>query len=241
MKKYINNAGIYDSTLTKSKIYRIGDRQLLEEIKNYCKKYPAGIQIFEPGCGTGLITEQLALIKNAHITAVDPSSLFISAAKKRLSAFDNVKLVRKSAVNFKLKHADLAVMRFVYHHIKDSEKYIFIKNSYSSLKKGGKIMILDEFIPFYTNKKGWKQSLTKFHDLRSRLALGMNDRITAACEQDAKMFGLKGKGEYKVHLKILELHLKNAGFSCIRIKLVKHPKLKNSRSLGIYLVTAWKV
>lgn len=241
MKKYIDDAGVYDSILTKSKIYRIGDRHFLREIKNYCKKYPAAVSIFEPGCGAGLITKQIAGIKNALITAVDPSSLFISAAKKRLSGFGNVRLVRKSAVTFKLKHADLAVMRFVYHHIKDSEKYRFIKNIYSSLKKGGKIIILDEFIPSYTNKKERKESLTKFHDLKSRIALEMNDRITAACEQDSKMFGLKGKGEYKVHLKILELHLKNAGFSDIRIKLIKHPKLKNSKPLGMYLITAVKV
>jgi ubiquinone/menaquinone biosynthesis C-methylase UbiE len=240
MKKdtYLENAKLYDFLISKSKIYRIGDKPFLDIIKKICKNI--SVSIFEPGCGTGLITKELVKIKNANIIAADPSQELITAAKIRFKKYKNIKLIRKSAVDLKIKPVDIIAMRYVYHHIPDSKKSKFVKNMYSNLKKKRKIIILDEFLPFYSNKKEWKQTLIKFHDNKTEIALKMHDKVTADCEQESKKLGLKKVDEFKVHLKILEKQLKNAGFSKIKKSIIKHPRLKDSKPLGLYLITAEK-
>jgi SAM-dependent methyltransferase len=240
MKKdtYLENAKLYDFLISKSKIYRIGDKSFLDIIKKFCKNTFA--YVFEPGCGTGLITKELANIRNVNVIGADTSHELITTAKIRLSRYKNIRLLRKSAVDLKIKPVDIIAMRYVYHHIPDSKKSKFIKNMYSNLKKKGKIIILDEFLPFYSNKKEWKQTLIKFHDKKTEIALKMHDKVTAEGEQESKELGLKKIDEYKVHLKIIERQLKNAGFFKIKKSIVKHPKLKDGRPLGLYLITAEK-
>ena len=90
--KYLEYSNLYDSILSKSKIYRCGDKHFLDLIKKECKNKTL---IFEPGCGNGIITEKLAKIKNTKIIAADPSKPLIDGAKKRLKKYKNVKLIKK--------------------------------------------------------------------------------------------------------------------------------------------------
>ncbi|MBW2978024.1 class I SAM-dependent methyltransferase [Candidatus Woesearchaeota archaeon] len=233
--KRLATAELYDSIVYKSKIYRIGDKPFFDLVKKFVKK---GMTVYEPGCGTGLITKEIAKIKGVNIIASDPSSALLIGAKKRLSKFNNVKLVRKSAIGFRIEPADVIVMRYVYHHILDNEKQRFVKTMFSNLKKKGKMLILDEFIPYYSSKKEWKKSLTNYHDKKTEIALKLKDKLTADCEQESKKLGLAKVDEYKVHLKLFEKQLKNAGFIKIRKFLVKHPKLKDSKPLGMYIIIA---
>lgn len=239
MKKlnYIDNAELYDSVISKSKIYGCGDRIFLKNIKKLCKNKT---KIYEPGCGTGVITEKVAKIKGIDITGSDPSKGYISCAKNKLKRFKNIKFINKDSVFLKTEPVDIILMRFVYHHIKDKFKAKFIKRMDLNLKKGGKMIILDEFLPFYKNKEQWKKVLIEFHDKKSEIALKLKDKLTADIEQESKNLGLTKKGEYKVSLEIIKSHLKRAGFLNIKIILIHHPKLKNSKSLGMYLITADK-
>ena len=236
-KTYLESARIYDSIISKSKIYLIGDKLLLNLVRKECN---GRTSIYEPGCGTGLITEELAKIPNTKVICSDPSKELINGARKRLKKYKNLKIIEKSAVDLEVGSVDLIVMRYVYHHIQDSEKYKFVKTMYSNLKKNGKIIVLDEFLPFYLGSSWWKRSLIMYHDKKSGIALKLNDNLTAECEQESKKLGLAKKDEFKVKFEIFKKQLKKAGFLNIKRILIKHPKLKNSKSLGMYMVIGEK-
>ncbi len=242
-EKYPEGAESYDRIISQSKIFNIGDKPFLDIIIDCVNDISTDlpVTILEPGCGTGIITKRIAKIKNVKIIAVDPDVNYFKAAKIKLSKYNYVELLQESALTLKIKPVNLIVMRYVYHHIHDKEKRKFIQNMYDNLKTKGTIIILDEFIPSYSNEEEWKQSLINYHDKRSEIALKMDDKVTADCEQESKEIALKREEEeFKVHLGILEEDLKTAGFVNIDIKLVEHSELQDSTPLGMYIITATK-
>jgi ubiquinone/menaquinone biosynthesis C-methylase UbiE/DNA-binding transcriptional ArsR family regulator len=94
------------------------------------------------GCGTGQASAALAPFV-AHVIAVDASAAMLQAAKKRLSAFENVDLRRGDLEDLPIDHRklDAATLMLVLHHLADPE--IALAEVARVVKPGGRLLIVD--------------------------------------------------------------------------------------------------
>jgi ubiquinone/menaquinone biosynthesis C-methylase UbiE/DNA-binding transcriptional ArsR family regulator len=94
------------------------------------------------GCGTGHLTEALAPVAR-QVIAVDESGAMLTAAKKRLAAFDNVDVRTGSVEALPLEDAelDVALLFMVTHFVLEPEKVL--AEVHRVLKPGGRLAILD--------------------------------------------------------------------------------------------------
>ncbi len=109
------------------------------EIKdNYC--------ILDIGCGTGVFLE---LLKEKHpkvsVIGIDPDQQALSIAAKRLSKWQNAKLVNgfAEALSMGDQSADLVFSTLAFHHMPNDIKQKAISEIYRVLKPGGKLVIVD--------------------------------------------------------------------------------------------------
>lgn len=94
------------------------------------------------GCGTGNISEALAPVVN-RVIAVDESGLMLTAAKKRLSQFENVDVRSGSVEALPIDDAelDVALLFMVTHFVLEPGKVL--SEIRRVLKPGGRLVILD--------------------------------------------------------------------------------------------------
>jgi ubiquinone/menaquinone biosynthesis C-methylase UbiE len=94
------------------------------------------------GCGTGQLSETLAPVVRSVI-AVDESGAMLSAARKRLSAFENVEIRDGSVEELPIESGtlDVALMFMVAHFVIEPAKVLAeVKRV---LKPGGRLVVLD--------------------------------------------------------------------------------------------------
>ena len=94
------------------------------------------------GCGTGQLTEALAPTVK-QVIAVDESGAMLTAAKRRLSAFENVEVRGGSVEELPIEDGelDVALLFMVTHFVIDPGKVLAeVKRT---LKPGGRLVVLD--------------------------------------------------------------------------------------------------
>lgn len=167
-----------------------------------------GSRVLEIGTGTGLLTEKLAK-KGCTVVSVDPyleapSHRMIS--QKRMSEFPNVRLLAHDIFDIEESDFEYVISRFTYHHI--IEKLRLVQKCYDALRKGGKIIVADAFIPEHEDRQ---KAVKFFHNYRERIAqLGIAPIEEGIREQD-----LVQDGEYKTTKSILESQMREVGFEVI--------------------------
>lgn len=231
-KQYVNNADVYDRAIKQSKVYGVGDEEFVRLVNTTVGN--RNVKLYEPGCGTGLMTERLAQLPLTEIIAADPCKAYLENAKKRLNSFKNVRLFNESALTLKVEPVDIIAMRWVYHHIPDERKVDFTRIMYSNLKQGGNLLMLDEFLPYYKTEDEWKISLFMFHWNRASLAWDLGDKQTVANDMICLKNALDGIEEHKVHLGVLLDQLYDSGFTHVKTR----PLGKEAH--GVYLISAHK-
>jgi ubiquinone/menaquinone biosynthesis C-methylase UbiE len=94
------------------------------------------------GCGTGQASAALAPFV-ARVIAVDASAAMLQAAKKRLSAVQNVELRRGEIESLPLDDAklDAATLMLVLHHVPDPDAALAEVSRV--LKPGGRVLVVD--------------------------------------------------------------------------------------------------
>jgi ubiquinone/menaquinone biosynthesis C-methylase UbiE len=94
------------------------------------------------GCGTGQVSAALAPFA-AHVVAVDDSAAMLQAAKRRLTAFDNVDLRRGELESLPIDESrlDAATLMLVLHHVSEPEKAL--NEVARVLKPGGRVLLVD--------------------------------------------------------------------------------------------------
>ena len=141
--------------------------------------------IIDFGCGFGSL-EKTILKKARIIYAIDKSKELIDYAKKNNNSA-KVKFVNADVLKYKIKSnsADYCIMLFSIHHTKN--KLNWLNKAYSSLKNGGKLIIVERvcrnklaslifplyWFMFYKRKHEWSEEmplLFQYSSLRRDLA-----------------------------------------------------------------------
>lgn len=104
---------------------------------------PKGSKFLDVGCGAGIVSESLALLK-AEVTALDPSKALIDVAKDHLKIHDGLKVdyICDTIENFSIENREkFDVVGFfdVAEHVADLRS--ILKASVEALKPGGSIFI----------------------------------------------------------------------------------------------------
>jgi ubiquinone/menaquinone biosynthesis C-methylase UbiE/DNA-binding transcriptional ArsR family regulator len=107
------------------------------------------------GCGTGQMSAALAPFVG-RVIAVDASAAMLQAAKRRLSAFDNVDLRRGEleALPIDDDRLDVATLMLVLHHVPEPERAL--AEVVRVLKPGGRVIIGD-MLPH--DREGYRQQM----------------------------------------------------------------------------------
>ena len=94
------------------------------------------------GCGTGQTVEALAPFVS-RVIGVDGSAAMLAAARKRLSAIDNVELREGSLESLPIDDAslDAATMFLVLHHVAEPRRAL--SEAARALKPGGRLVLVD--------------------------------------------------------------------------------------------------
>src|ERR1700682_3682351 len=94
------------------------------------------------GCGSGQMSAALAPFVG-RVIAVDASAAMLQAAKRRLSAFDNVDLRRGEleALPIDDRALDVATLMLVLHHVPEPERAL--AEVARVLKPGGRLILVD--------------------------------------------------------------------------------------------------
>ena len=108
-----------------------------------------GLWLFEPGCGTGRLTEILAekVGDSGRVVALDISARMVELARKRVTGKNNVEVHQQTIEDFPLKERsfDLVLCHQVFPHFEDKAKAL--AKLERALKPGGQLIIF-HFISF---------------------------------------------------------------------------------------------
>ncbi|KKL71107.1 hypothetical protein LCGC14_2098220 [marine sediment metagenome] len=106
--------------------------------------------ILEVGCGTGALAAQMAL-KGNEVLAIDTNLNMINTAMNNHPEEKEVKLLYQIGSMAYLpandESQDKIVSTFMLSELRPLEQQIFLRNAWSALKPGGKLIISAEFIP----------------------------------------------------------------------------------------------
>ena len=240
-----------------------GKKQILIQYLEQVKQYPlytkwfdkieahldAGkdeVSIIEYGPGPGLLAERLvAHPKVKSYIGIEPDQIFIEMTKERIGKNGSLeKNVCEKHISKIPK--DLIVMTATYHHFYDKPKAL--ANCYTSLKKGGELIIAEVFLPDYkfdaqynpANKKEFIESVLSYAS--AQIKSMPNPRIEDISDQIKTAFlDIMRIEELKVCPEIVKDHLQKTGFKDIRMELMK-PESKDidANYLGYWYVTAKK-
>lgn len=94
------------------------------------------------GCGTGLLSEALAPVVG-KVIAVDESGAMLTAARRRLSAFENADVRTGSVENLPIedRELDVALLFMVTHFVLEPAKVL--EEVWRALKPAGRLVMLD--------------------------------------------------------------------------------------------------
>ena len=102
---------------------------------------------YDLGCSIGALTNLLAkrhvLKKQAKFVGIDIEKDMIRQANKRKSN-SNIKFVCDDVMKYKLKKSDLIISYYTTQFIRPSDRQIFFKKIFSSLKWGGAFIVFEK-------------------------------------------------------------------------------------------------
>lgn len=102
--------------------------------------------VLDMGCATGF---SMDLLKAKHpgvkVICLDPDEKALNIARRRLSKYENVELVKAfgEALSLADNSIDICFSMFVFHHLPENIKLASMKEIYRVLKPGGRVVITD--------------------------------------------------------------------------------------------------
>jgi ArsR family transcriptional regulator len=101
-----------------------------------------GSVVADLGCGTGKISEWIALFAD-RVIAVDASTEMLAAARTQLARYKNVQLRHGSLEKLPIADGelDVALMMLVLHHLPEPKRVLI--EAARTLKPGGRLLVLD--------------------------------------------------------------------------------------------------
>ena len=122
--------------------YTSAERQIIEQVIR-STGIGKGMNILEPGCGTGRLTEILArqVTCSGSVLALDMSRRMVDRCVKRVAEFEHAKVEHGVIEKQSLAHStyDFVICHNVFHHFKDKSKAL--STFTSTMKRGGKLLV----------------------------------------------------------------------------------------------------
>lgn len=216
--------------------------------EDYDKKIDNNLEVLEFGAGTGIFTMKLAnKISNrlSKLDAIEYDWHCYKILNIKTREFTN----SHPTIDINVYHEDnrtydpkgkfnYIFSTFADHHIKKYDKEIYFENVKKNLKKGGLMIVGDEFLKPHDpeSKKEKDEALRAYHNHIINIAKREGHNTLAELEQQALDSGLEEKGDFKVSCFQYERFLQDAGFrfSKEQISTVDYDDVG-----GIFVYTAW--
>lgn len=239
----MDNIKQYEKTM--SDISYVGNLQerIIKLISRHLKQDRKS-RILEIGCGTGTFMAKLAnAYPNTEIIGLEPYTKFATVARSKLSKYPNCNIICQKLAKYNPNQKfNFIVTSFVYHHIPDDQKTLFLLQVKELLNKGGLILLGDEFIAGYDSLKSKQKSINLFYnELDEELIRNHASETTLGLTAMAREQSLNNKLEHKISVqefyrrltaigaKIIEdFHLwpKNKQFGCKLYVICKEEKCR---------------
>lgn len=219
---------------------------LLEKVK---KEFSFPVKsLLEIGTGTGLFLTKFLIEKERDgsiekFYGIEPVSEFFEESKRHIVRLSHTDATRHQYYGG--NPFDIITYSFVTGHIFDDKKAKFIDNIYNNLQdEGGKLIIIDSFIPDYSdpeerkkmNQKMLNANISYFKSLKDKGQYIMNYFTNVIHEQHEDYH----TGNYKTSIeKLIEL-LDDAGFEEIETKNIRGKGKGKWKDMGYYIITAIK-
>lgn len=204
--------------------------EMIEEIKSQIKQYyhkmasqlngDIKLITLELGAGTGLCSLELVRIPFLQLDVLDIDSECCKILAAHREALKYHVIVDDAATYCRRHHYDLVVSTFAHDHIHYNKRFLFAKNIYNNLKKGGLYIMGGELLPYFSNDFERKRALFKYHNYIIEEALKHNRIQLAELENNALKSGLDMVGDFKRHEAMFEEEMRSAGFTCVMKKKI---------------------
>jgi tRNA (cmo5U34)-methyltransferase len=172
--------------LEKADIYIQERRKMIRSISSlfyFYFKEKKNLQIFDLGCGDGVLTKEL-LGKDETIiaTLVDGSATMLQKAKERLTAHSGMHFIHASfqellTGTISLGHFDLCVSSFAIHHLEMKEKKNLFRYIYGHLNAEGHFVNIDVVLPPSEELEKWYFSIWREWMQDMQYQLNLKDKL----------------------------------------------------------------
>ena len=157
----------------------------------------------------------------------------------------NYKFIHEDAVKVKINDKfDIIVATSSYHHIKDQEKRIYLKNIQNHLSKDGTLIIYEKLVTKFEDSIGAVDSASKLYAERTKYMLKtekLTEKQIFALFNEMYLSAIR-KGEYKVSYKYLSEDLMATGFKIVKeVKLWPKEDLFNDPKMGDFVFVIKKM
>jgi len=176
-------------------------------------------------CGVGNITKAFSeKVPISKATLIDINNGFLQIAKETLQNIKLVDIVNKDILQVEFsKTSDLVLSVFAYHHIKDSDKSLYVNQIKNALKENGIVVLAEIFFNSKEKEESYYEEL-----YQSIPDSNKSDELHKFLSQTAKSKDF----EYKVSKKYTDEIFAKNGF-----KLLKEVKIwpPTSDDEGMYI------
>lgn len=135
----------FDSHISRSIPFYKQGQELITQVSDFFIKEDS--ICYELGCSTGTLTNMLAKRhiskKKAKFIGIDIEKDMIKRANKKKGS-SNVKFICKNVLSHKLNKADLIVSYYTAQFIRPSDRQVFFKKIFSSLRWGGVFILFEK-------------------------------------------------------------------------------------------------
>ncbi|MBP6855581.1 MAG: class I SAM-dependent methyltransferase [Candidatus Pacebacteria bacterium] len=169
------------------------------------------IEILDVCSGLGNFVNHLSFIyPKIKATCIDINKVFLKYDKTK---FKNWKFIEADAATFSLNRKfDFITASSAYHHIKNKDKLAFLKNLKNHLKKGGVIIVCENFLPDYKTEKERGAAVRLYYkELKDFYKKGNSTKDSFNTIVEVEHLEVVGKEEYKVSFKFFSEQIKKAG------------------------------
>lgn len=141
----------YNRIVSNEHIYMAAaDSYLVKKIRELA--FPS-VEVVELGCGPARVLALIREIEGIRLTGVDLDNQFLTYAQQVIKNSDT-QIVMADIETYKHdKEVDIFYSHGLHHHIAKGTKTInYLKNVHKNLKEGGYYILIDEFLPNYSNQ-----------------------------------------------------------------------------------------
>lgn len=163
----------------------------------------------------GCANEVLKKLPCDQLCLVDIESVMCEAAEKRRWPTANVSIHQADAVAWKAdRQFDLILMNSAYHHIEDARKATFLLNMRPHLRRNGRILVGEHFLPYYhqDSLESYRQAVMQFYEARiaELQAKGDSQSVIDVIRQTGR-YCWERRYEFQVCMDLFHSHARQAG------------------------------